>query len=191
MHKLLLTFLLVFLGTSILGAIYQGGGGIVSTTLAENIISNTTYIPASDTSLFASKDIITIGNEQTLYSSKDSGGFNVQTRGYGDTTAAAHNAGSMIYTQEAGVINNALGFNVGVEVETGGTFGIVTMPIKFFTTTLPHLIVLNASFLKTPELSVIAIVWLVAGVALLVTLAIQIAPIAISIATGIVGLIRR
>jgi len=56
---------------------------------------------------------------------------------------------------------------------------------------LPHLIVLNASFLKTPELSVIAIVWLVAGIALLVTLAIQIAPIAISIATGIVGLIRR
>lgn len=192
MFNRLLVFLLIFTGVSILAAIMAGGGGIVSTTLAENITANSTYIPTSgSTNLFANKDIIMINNEEILYTSKNSSGFNVYNRGYGDTDAAEHDAGSVIYTKEAGVINNALGFNVGVEIETGGTFGVVTLPIKFFTTTLPNLIELNANFLKIPELSIIAIIWFIAGIALLVTLAIQIAPIAISIATGLVGLIRR
>jgi len=190
-HRLLVTFLLMFVGASILGAIMQGGGGIVSTTLASNITASTTYIPAASTSLFAGKDIITIGEEKVLYSSLNATGFNVQTRGYGGTTAAAHSEGARIYTQEAGVLNNALGFNLAVEAETGGTFGVITMPIKFFTTTLPHLVVLNVNFLKAPELSIIGICWMVGGIALLVILAIHIAPIAVSLISGVFGLIRR
>lgn len=188
-----MTFLIIFVGTTILGAIMQGGGGIVSTALAEDITANATYIPAAGTSLFADKDIIQIGNEKLLYSAKNATGFSVDIdyRGYGGTTAEAHSAGSRIYSQEAGVINNALGFNIAVEAQTGGYWGIITIPINFFTTTLPHLVMLNANFLKTPELSIIAIFWIVAGIALLVVLAIQIAPIAVSLVTGIFGLIRR
>jgi hypothetical protein len=190
-HRLLLTFLIMYVGCSILGAIMQGGGGIASTVLAEDISANATFIPAESTSLFADKDIITIGEEKILYTSLNTTGFNVYTRGYGDTTATAHSEDSRIYTQEAGVINNALGYNLAVEAETGGTYGVITIPIKFFTTTLPHLIMLNVNFLKIPELSIIAIFWMVSGIALLVVLAIQIAPIAVSLITGIFGLIRR
>jgi len=190
-HRLLVTFLIMFVGCSILGAVMQGGGGIVSTVMADNITANATYIPAESTSLFADADIITIGDEKILYSSLNTTGFNAYTRGYGGTTAVAHSDGERIYTQEAGVLNNALGFNLAVEAETGGTFGVITIPIKFFTTTLPHLVILNVNFLKTPELSIIAIFWMVAGIALLVILAIHIAPIAVSLVTGVLGFIRR
>jgi len=192
-HRLLFTFLLIFVGTSILGAIMQGGGGVVSTVLASNISDNSTYIPATSTTLFANKDIIMIGNEQLLYSLKNETGFfvDIDYRGYGTTTAVAHSEGSRIYSQEAGVINTALGFNIAVEAETGGYWGIITIPINFFTTTLPHLVMLNVNFLKIPELSIIAIFWMVAGIALIVMLAIYIAPIAVSLVTGIFGLIRR
>jgi len=191
-HRLVLTAFGFFVLATILGAIMQGGGGIVSTVLAENITSNSTYIPATpDTNLFADKDIITIGDESVLYLSKNTTGFIANTRGYSDTTAAAHAAGSRIYSQEAGVINNALGFNIAVEAETGGTIGLIMLPIKFFTTTLPHVIMLNVNFLKIPELSIIGILWLVFGVILVVYLATIIAPIAISAVTAITGFIRR
>ena len=170
----------------------QGGGGIVSTVLASNITSNSTYIPATpDTTLFAPKDIITIGDESILYGSKNSTGFIVDTRGYSSTTPADHAAGARIYSQEAGIINNALGFNIAVEAETGGTIGLIMLPINFFTKTLPHMVKLNVTFLTIPELSIIGILWLVFGVVLIVYLATIIAPIAISAATAIVGLIRR
>jgi len=186
-HRLLTTFLIVFIGCTILGAIMQGGGGITSTVLADDITADVTYIPATSTSLFAGKDIITIGDEKILYTSLNATGFNVHTRGYGGTTAAAHSEGGRIYTQEASVLNNALGFNLAVEAETGGMFGLITIPIKFFTNTLPHLVILNVNFLKTPELSIIAIFWMAAGIALIVVLAIQIAPIAVNLITGIFG----
>ena len=188
----MLTAFAGFLLVTILGAIMQGGGGIVSAVLAENITANSTYIPVTpNTNLFASKDIVTIDNESILYSSKNSTGFIVNTRGYSDTTAAAHTAGARVYSQEASVINNALGFNIAVEVETGGTIGLIMLPVNFFTRTLPHLVMLNVRFLKIPELSIIGIIWLVFGVVLIVYLATIIAPIAISAATAIAGLIRR
>ena len=188
----MLTAFAGFLLVTILGAIMQGGGGIVSTVLASNITSNSTYIPATpDTTLFAPKDIITIGDESILYGSKNSTGFIVDTRGYSDTTPADHGAGARIYSQEAGIINNALGFNIAVEAETGGTIGLIMLPINFFTKTLPHMVKLNVTFLTIPELSILGILWLVFGVVLIVYLATIIAPIAISAATAIVGLIRR
>lgn len=186
-----MTFLILFIGVSILAAIMQGGGGIVSTTLASNITANTTAIPAESTNLFADKDFLVIESEKILYTSKNATVFNVYTRGYGDTTAAEHEAGCRIYTTEASVLNDALGFNIAVEIEAGGTWGVITLPIKFFTNTLPHLVMLNVNFLKTPELSIIAIFWFAFGIALVITLAIVIAPIAVSLITGIFGLVRR
>jgi len=190
-HKLLTTFLLVFVGVSILSVIYQGGGGIVSTTLAGNITEEEAYIPAESTALFADKEIIVIDNEKIMYSAKNTTSFTVYTRGYDDTTPAEHTAGTRIYTTEASVLNNAMGFNIAVEVEAGGTWGLITLPIKFFTGTLPHLIMLNANFLKSPELQYIGIIWFAFGIALLITLAVVIAPIAVSMLTGIFGLVRR
>lgn len=190
-HRLLITALIVFIGCSFLAAILQGGGGIVSTVLTGNVSANATVIPVTSTSLFNSQDIIRLGNEKIMYSSKNATAFMVYERGYGGTTAEDFEAGRRVYSTEAGALNDALGFNLGVTIETGGTWGLVMLPINFFIHTLPHLVVLNANLFKTPELSIIAIFWFGFGIALLVILAIHIAPIAISIATGIFGLIRR
>jgi len=191
MHKLLISFLIVFVGASILAAIMQGGGGIVSTVLAADISANTTTIPATSTNLFLSADVIRIGNEKIVYTSKNATAFFASTRGHSGSLAESHKAGARIYTVEAGVLNDAMGYNLGVSIETGGMWGLIMLPINFFTKTLPHLIKLNVNFLATPELAIIAIFWFCAGIALLVTLAIQIAPIAISAMSGLFGLIRR
>jgi len=191
-HKLLVSFLIVFIGVSILGAIVQGGGGIESTTLTANITADDTDLPVSDTTRFADQNILQIGNEYIVYNAKDADSFTAYERGYDDTTAVAHSSGSRVYTEEAGVINNALGYDIGVQLQTGGTYGIIQVPINFFTITLPHLAVLNTQFLQaTPELEIIGVVWFVFGIALIVVLAIWIAPIAVSLVTGIFGLIRR
>lgn len=190
-HRLLMTFLWVFVGTSLIGAIIHGGGGIVSTTLSEDVSNSTTFWPATSTAVFADADIITCGDEKALYSSKNATGFIITTRGYDDTEAVSHSAGRRIYTSESSVLNEALGFNLAVEAETGGTWGVIMLPINFFTHTLPHMIDLNASFLQTPALSIIGIVWMVAGIGLLVILAIQIAPIAVGLISSFVGIIRR
>jgi hypothetical protein len=190
-HRLLITFLFVFIGTSILAAVMQGGGGIVSTILTEDVAANATVLPVVSTELFNNTDIVRLGNEKILYASKNATAFIVHTRGYEDTTAQAFEAGRRVYSTEAGALNDALGYNMGATIETGGTWGLIMLPINFFTQTVPHLIVLNANLFSTPELMFIAIFWFGAGIALLVILAINIAPIAISIATGIFGLIRR
>jgi len=190
-HRLLLTALFIFIGTSLLAAIMQGGGGIVSTILTEDISANSTTIPVYSTKLFNSQDIVRLGNEKVMYSSKNATAFFVYERGYDDTTAEAFEAGRRVYSTEAGVLNDALGYNLGVSIETGGMWGLVMLPINFFTQTLPHLVVLNANLFKTPELSIIAIFWYGFGIALIVILAIYIAPIAISAVSGLIGSIRR
>ena len=191
MHKLLISFLIVFVGSSLLAAIMQGGGGIVSTVLTEDIAADATTIPVTSTNLFLSADVIRIGNEKIVYSSTNSTAFFATTRGHGDTMATTHSAGTRVYSVEAGVLNDAMGYNLGVSLETGGMWGLIMLPINFFTRTLPHLIKLNVNFLATPELAIIAIFWFCAGIAPLVTLAIQIAPIAISAMSGLFGLVRR
>lgn len=190
-HRLLITALIIFIGCSMLAAILQGGGGIVSTFLAEDLSANATTMTVNSTGLFNNQDIIRIGDEKVLYSSKTDTTFVVTTRGYDDTTADAYEAGKRVYSTEAGVLNDAFGYNLGVSVETGGVWGIVMLPINFFIYTLPHLAVLNANLLQTPELAVIGIFWYAFGIALLVVVAKDLAPIAISIATGIFGLVRR
>jgi len=191
MHKLLISFLIMFVGASLLAAIMQGGGGIVSTILTEDVSANSTTIPVVSTNLFMSQDVIRIGNEKVAHTSTNATAFQNAIRGHDNTIATSHRAGSRVYSVEAGVLNDAMGYNLGVSIETGGMWGLVMLPINFFTRTLPHLIKLNVNFLATPELAIIAIFWFCAGIALLVTLAIQIAPIAVSAMTGLFGLIRR
>ena len=190
-HRLLLTALIVFIGTSMLASIMQGGGGIVSTILTEDVTANSTVIPVYSTELFNDTDIVRLGNEKILYSSKNATAFMVYERGYDGTAAEAFEAGRRVYSTEAGVLNDAMGYNLGVSIETGGMWGLVMLPINFFIHTLPHLAVLNANLFKTPELSIIAIFWYGFGIALIVILAIQIAPIAVSAFSGLFGLIRR
>ena len=174
-----------------LASVMQGGGGIVSTVLTNNVSTNATVIPVYSTELFNSQDIVRLGNEKIMYSSKNATAFFAYERGYDGTIAEAFEAGRRVYSTEAGVLNDALGYNLGVTVESGGTWGLIMLPMNFFTQTLPHLAVLNANLFKIPELSIIAIFWYGAGIALIIVLAIVIAPIAISAISGITGLIRR
>lgn len=192
-HRLLLTALIVFIGTSFLAAINQGGGGIVYTQLTANVSANATVWPVISTDLFNDQaDILRCGNEKAMYSSKNATAFFIYERGYDDTAPEDFETGRHVYTTEAGVLNDAFGFNLGASVESGGTWGLIMLPINFFTKTLPHLAVLNANLFKEgTALSIIAIFWYGFGIALIVVLAINIAPIAVSMFSGVLGLIRR
>ena len=191
-HRLLVTFLIVFIGCSFLAAIMQGSGGIVSTVLTEDVSANATVIPVSSTSLFNDQDVIRLGNEKILYSSTNATAFFVYERGYDDTMAEAFETGRRVYSTEAGVLNDAFGYNLGISIETGGAWGLLLIPINFFTKTLPHLVVLNANLFKEGSaLSIIPVFWYAAGIALLVVVAKDLAPIAINFVYGFFGLFRR
>lgn len=192
-HRLLLTALIVFIGTSVLAAVMQGGGGIVYTKLTEDVAANATVWPVASTELFNDQaDIVRCGNERALYSSTNATAFFISERGYDDTIPEALDAGRHVYSTEAGILNDAFGYNLGLSIETGGIWGLVMLPINFFTQTLPHLAVLNANLFKEGSpLNIIAIFWYGFGIALIVVLAIQIAPIAVAAFSGLFGLIRR
>lgn len=189
--RLLFAFLLVFVGTTFLGAIMAGGGGIISTSLSADIGANATFIPAASTATFANKDVLMIAEEKILYDEKNDSGFFVYARAYDDTIAINHTSGRIIYTEAGGILNAALGYSVGVELETSGSLGIIQLPIRFFDTTLPHLVVLNVNFLQdNPTLAIIGAFWLCAGIGLLIDLSIRIAPIAIAAARAVISFIR-
>jgi hypothetical protein len=190
-HRLLVTFGIVFAVCSFFAAIMQGGGGIVSTILTEDVSANATVLPVYSTELFNDQDIIRLGNEKILYSSTNATAFFVYERGYDDTVAEAFEAGRRVYSTEAGALNDAMGYNYGVSIETGGMWGLVMLPINFVIHTLPHWAVLNANLFKTPALSIIGILWYVAGIALIVMAARDLAPIAVAAFSGLFGLIRR
>lgn len=192
-HRLLVTFLIVFIGCSFLAAIMQGGGGIVYTQLTQDVSTNATVWPVVSTELFNDQaDVLRCGNEKALYSSKNDTAFFIYERGYEDTLPEALDAGRHVYSTEAGVLNDAFGYNLGISIETGGLWGLVMLPINFFTQTLPHLVVLNANLFKEGSaLSIIAIFWYAAGIALAVIVAKDLAPIAVAAFSGLFGLIRR
>jgi hypothetical protein len=192
MHKLIFTFAIIFIGCSFLSAIPQGGGGWTSATLTSSINSTSTFIPFN-TESFGDEDILTIDGENILYISKNATGVVTQAtyRGYSGTTATDHTVGATVYTEETGILNEALGFNIALQIQTGGILAIIQLPIQFITTTLPHLIWLNLSIISIPELAIIGVLWFGFGMALLVVLAIQLGPLAISLAYGLAGLLGR
>lgn len=170
MSKLVTFFLIMLLGCSILGAIMQGGGGIVVTELTADIIATNMILPVVDTTDYLTTDYVIIGNERIFYSGKTSTTFTGCTRGYTNTIATSHDEGDLVYTADASGINNALGFSITAMQDSYGWFSVVTIPFNFFIITVPRIIRMNMSFFSGP-LSIIGWLWFAIAAGFIITLA--------------------
>lgn len=173
MSKLVSFFLVMLIGCSILGGIMQGGGGIVATALTADISLNATVIPVASTRDYLSADYVIIGNERILYTGKEDTELTGCTRGAADTTAATHDEGDLVYTADAGAMNNALGFNMAATQDSLGWVAVLAIPFNFFFITIPRIIRMNLSFL-TGSLAMIGWVWMALAAGFVITLALAI-----------------
>ncbi len=140
---------LFFIG-AILSSIMEGGGGVVTTRLTSNLTEVATTVNVSTTRGFLGSDVLVIGDEEIRYMGKTVTTFTGATRGWDNTNARAYDANTMVYSEQASVMNTALGFNVAA---TGTTMGALSLPIfviKFVTTTMPRLVTWDFNFLKEP-----------------------------------------
>ena len=174
MSKLITFFLFLFVGCSILSAVMEGGGGIVTTELSDDITASSTTIPVVSTRDFLDADYIILEQEEILYSGKTDTSFTGCTRGYNGTTATAHAEGTLAMTEGASTLNNALGFNIAATADSMGLWATVTIPFYFLTRTLPNIVMMNWSFLQG-DLAIIGWFFFAAGAGLVITLALQLA----------------
>ncbi len=167
----------MFIVLSVFGAILQGGGGIAATTLNASINATDTTIPVSinGTVNFIDIDIIAIGDEQILYSAKDSTHLYVAAggRGYGGTEAVYHALGATVYTLQASFINRMAGYNISVISDATGWWAAINIPIAILRL-LVNAFAIDLSFLGT-DLAIVSYLWMAMGIGALFTIGIYLA----------------
>lgn len=95
------------------------------------------------------------------------------TRGSGGTTAAAHPMSAVVRSQEAGMINSALGYTIAQLSDSSGIMMFISLPLAFFR--------LLGQFLTAPltwlgsDLAFLTYLWGILGIAFLLVLTIQFA----------------
>ena len=174
MSKLITFFLFLFTGATMLSAIMEGGGGVLAIELETTIDADATTVEVASTTDFLSSDYIIIGNEKIRYTNTTATDFTGCTRGYDDTTATSHVAGTMVYSPEGSAVEGALGFNVAATTDSMGLWSVITIPFFFLTRTLPNIIQMNFSFLSG-DLAIIGWFFFAAGTGLVITIALALA----------------
>jgi hypothetical protein len=176
MSKLITFVICVFILGTYLSMIISDGNGMAATRLSANLNDSTTTINVTDTTGFLTADMITIESEKIYYTGITSTSFTGCTRGTEGTLAKVHNINSkgiypMVYSPEASILNDALGFSPGALAATNGLTAIVTIPLNFFTRTLPNILSFNFPFLQG-GMAIIGYFFLAMSMGILISLAI-------------------
>jgi hypothetical protein len=137
MSKMIAGLLFIWILLTIFSAFAYGQGGINSTVLTSAMGATDTSAAVQSTSGFLpGGDYVTIGGEQMRYTSLDMTHFYGLVRSGG----SPHANSTMVYNQQSNLLNASLGFNVNAVTTSSGLISIFTIPLKFFTTTLPNII---------------------------------------------------
>lgn len=174
MSKLVAFFMFMFIGCTALSAIMEGGGGVVAVELQTTIDTDDTTIEVSTTTDFLDADTVVIGNEEIEYTGKTATTFTGCTRASNGTTAAYHQAGSTVYTRNSSLINDAIAFSIPATVDSMGYWAVIAIPFNFLTKTLPHVLVMNYSFL-TGDMAFIGWIFIAISTGFVITLALSLA----------------
>lgn len=182
MGKWILSVALLFLGMTMLSSFMEGGGGLVSTYLSGDITATVTTIPVAHTGGFLAADTATIGNETFAYTGTTAVSFTGVTRGSNGTEATLHVTNQKVYGSELSPFNAAMGFNIASIAANAGAFSAVVIPYKFFTISVPRMIMFDYSFFAG-QMVYVQIFFQAIGLAFALIFAIWLA----SIAWGIFG----
>lgn len=146
MMKATVTFLLIYLINVVIGGVFEAGGGMAATRLTTGISATTTTINVVSTEGFLASDYVVIGGERVRYTSKTTTSFNIPAtngRGYSNTVATTHVAGSNVYSEATNIMNGIVGFNIASTGATVGTINIATLLWHFLYTSIPKLLSWN------------------------------------------------
>lgn len=182
MNKLLVSIVLVFVGFTMISSFMEGAGGIVATYLTDNISETLGTLPVASTSGFLDEDYVTIGDEYISYTGTTPTTFTGCTRGYDGTDATVHSENRKVYSSETNILNSALGFNIATTAATAGPFSVVVVPYKFFTISMPRMIMFDYSFF-TGQMVYVQVFFQAIGVAFALTMAFWVASVAWGILT--------
>ena len=147
-NKLIVSFTLAFFLASIISYIAEGGGGAYVTYLDAAIGATDTTITVGSTDGFTATGTMQIDDEWIKYDDTNGTNFLECDRGENDTDAVAHAKNSKVYTPDAVVLNDAMGFNVSKISTDAGIFALPIIMTKFVVSTIPRLIMWDFSFLK-------------------------------------------
>jgi hypothetical protein len=154
-----------------LTSIYQGGGGLVATTLTQPLsATETATINVVSTQSYRTADTVYIENEMIAYTGKAATTLTGLTRAYNRTTQVAHNViGTPVYSQEMGTINQASGSFVASSDIAGGEISASGFNISFLLRAVPQIVLWDYPFLKG-QLQYLRILLQMVGVGLTVSL---------------------
>jgi len=146
--KLAVGFLILSVIFCFIDAIAAGGGGLVATRLDGALNSTDTTVDVDSTDYFVETGVLIIGNEKLSYAATTATSFTGCTRGFEDTTAASHVDNTIVYSEDIGIMNYALNYDIASVVSTSGVLSVVVIPIKFFTVTIPKIAMWDYGFLS-------------------------------------------
>lgn len=178
MNKLLASFMAMFFFAALLSGVAEGEGGVNSTYLVTAATTADTTLTVNSTDGFLHTGTVTIGDEDIYYTKITQQApyqFQNCTRGYNSTSVVAHSRLSHVYSAQASVLNNVLGFNVPSTAEVVSGIGIPIMLGKFFSVTVPRLVSWDFAYLKTGWMIYLRVFLQCISMGLLITVAIQIA----------------
>jgi len=163
MFKLMMFFASMTLVMTMAGAFQLGQGsvGYSGARLTADLSGAATTVNVNSTSGFPNVGIAVIGAEEIRYTKKTATTFTgiaaqALTRGWGDTTAAAHTKGAGVRNPEASLINNAMDVEMANISDSAGI-------MRFFTVSRAAMRLL-ATFFTQPftlpaDLAIITLLW--------------------------------
>jgi hypothetical protein len=182
MNKLIVSFMVAFVLLSILSAIMDGSNSAVATQLNGSIDDDDVIINVDTvTGFLDTGGIIFIDTEKIEYTGVAAGTqFTGCVRGIEGTVANAHADDTLVYNEDLGIINYALGFNIIRVSDDAGWMALFDIPWRFVTITMPKLMLWDYSFF-TGELMIVRYVLMTISIGFYIAFAIQ----ALQVAAGI------
>lgn len=187
MGKLLGFFAFVTLFMGILGSLFQGAqGGVTTTSTAVLSAVATAALGVTSTGGFQTSDRLVIGNEIILYSGKGVAGacpapipvgspcFTGLTRGVGGTQVVAHASGARVFDEVTGYANLGSQYQtllVQNEIEQAGR---ITLNPLSWGSMITQMLVANQSFL-TGNWQIVMLPWNIFTICFLFSLALAMA----------------
>jgi hypothetical protein len=179
----------VYIVLTLLAGFLNGQGGINETILTSAMSATDTACVVQSTGGFLTADKLIIDGEEMTYSSIDLNHFKGLTRGNPVVHLATHtdNSPTIVYCQQTSILNNALGFSASSVTANVGGYAILLIPIKFFTTTLPNLIMGSNTLVFLPsELAFIGYFWLAITIGIVISIGIALIWVASNIISKLI-----
>jgi len=130
-----------------LSAIMDGANAMVATSLTAGINDVVVVLPVTSTTGFQpAGGVVMVGNEKVEYTGLTAVTFTGCDRGIEGTEAEAHTIGAMVYNEDLGIINYAMGFNFVRVANNAGWTALFDIPWKFVTITAPKMLLWDFSF---------------------------------------------